>query len=299
MYQGSPQGGYPPQQGGQHSGGYPPQQGGYPPQQQGGRGGYPPQQQGGYPPQSGYPPQQGGRGGYPPQQQGGYPPQSGYPPQGYPPQQGGYPPQQGGIPPPGGGGHPQQQGGYSQQGGSNWGNQYYSQIQQQEMLELQGWFSSVDQDGSGTISAVELAKADWGGKKFTFPTAQMLIKVFDSNKSGEIDFHEYAQLHKFIGTMQGYFYQYDQDNSNRLDKNELMSVLQSAGFVIRPETVDLLIQRYEKSNWRKTGALTFENFIQCCAFLGLMKSTFTQYDPQGTGVANLNLEQLVSIAAYI
>jgi len=111
-----PQGGYPPQPGGQGQGGFPPQgspgQGGYPPQQGPGQGGYPPQPgQGGYPPQQpppGY--AQPAPGGYSPQ--GAYAPQGGQP--GYPPQGGqpGYPPQGGGYGPQGppGGGFPPQGG---------------------------------------------------------------------------------------------------------------------------------------------------------------------------------------------
>ncbi len=34
---------------------------------------------------------------------------------------------------------------------------YYSQIQQQEMYEIQAWFRSVDRDGSGSITANEIA----------------------------------------------------------------------------------------------------------------------------------------------
>eukprot|EP00005_Dracoamoeba_jomungandri_P004042 CAMPEP_0174250546 /NCGR_PEP_ID=MMETSP0439-20130205/687_1 /TAXON_ID=0 /ORGANISM="Stereomyxa ramosa, Strain Chinc5" /LENGTH=291 /DNA_ID=CAMNT_0015330655 /DNA_START=20 /DNA_END=895 /DNA_ORIENTATION=+ len=283
-------GGYPPQQGGYppQQGGYPPQQGGYSPQQ----GGYPPQQGGYPPPQSGYPPPQSG---YPPQQ-GGYPPQQGgYPPQsGYPPQQGGYPPQSGFGQGQGQGGHGQGQG----QGGGGFCDQMYNQINQQRMLELRGWFGAVDRDKSGSISARELMTMKWpGGKTFTLGTCQDLMKVFDTDKSGEIDFHEYAALHQFVGQMCGSFNMFDTDRSGRIDSEELGRALNQCGFPFGPETVRILSQKFGKKAL-KGYQLDLDQYVSMCAFLGCVKTTFEAKDAQRRGVVPFNFDQLLTICSY-
>jgi Ca2+-binding EF-hand superfamily protein len=256
-------------------GGYPPQQGGYPPQQ----GGYPPQQ-GAAP--GGYPPQQGG---YPPQQ-GGYPPQQG----GYPPQQGGYPPQQGGAP-----------GGAGMQ---SYGSQYYyNQIPPNELQQLQAWFAAVDKDKSGEITASELQQMNFNGTKFSAETANMLVKVFDKDKSGQISFNEYAALHKFITSMQGAYQMYDRDRSGSIDLNEVTQAVQQGGFYLNPQTLQIVYNRFLRSptlnpQGRLKG-LNLELFLQLCAFLGALRSGFSQYDYNRSGWIQINLDQLVLIASGI
>mmetsp|Transcript_32830 Transcript_32830/g.91930 ORF Transcript_32830/g.91930 Transcript_32830/m.91930 type:complete len:277 (+) Transcript_32830:86-916(+) len=273
---------------------YPPQGGGYPPQQ----GGYPPQQ-GGYPPQAGY-------------QQGGYPPQAG----GYPPQQGGYPPQAGGYPPQAGRGAPGGMPGYPQQSGyppqqsmyggpqgghlTAYGQQYYNQIDQSRMLELQGAFASVDKDRSGHITATELTNLQFGGKKFGLATAKKLLKVFDVDGSGSISFQEYAALHQFVMSMQGAFFQFDRDRSGKLDKTEVTQALVAGGFQLTQKTVDDLIKKFKQSQQRFAAqGLDFEQFLQMSSYLGQVRSTFMVYDTNRSGWINLNLEQLVQISTAL
>jgi Ca2+-binding EF-hand superfamily protein len=45
------------------------------------------------------------------------------------------------------------------------------------MMELRGWFKSVDKDNSGHITARELSQMQFAGQKFSMDTAQKLIKV--------------------------------------------------------------------------------------------------------------------------
>ena len=111
------------------------------------QGGYPgaPRPSGGYP---GAPPASGGYPGAPPPQGGGYP--------GSAPPQGGYP----GAPPPSG---------YSAPGG-------YGQ-QPQVDPSVQQWFSAVDTDRSGQISAQELQRALVNGNwsHFSEEACRMMI----------------------------------------------------------------------------------------------------------------------------
>merc|ERR1712137_1070474 len=72
-----------------------------------------------------------------------------------------------------------------------WYAQYYNQIQQAEMNKLRAWFASVDSDRSGSISHVELARLTFGGFPLGLDIAIKLVKVFDRDRSGTIEFYEY------------------------------------------------------------------------------------------------------------
>jgi len=273
---------------------YPPQTG-YPPQQQTG---YPPQQQTGYPPpmtQTGYPPKTG----YRQPQQTGYPPpmtQTGYPPQqtGYPPQQQtGYPPQTGYRQPQQTGYPPQQQ----QPQGNFWYSQYYQQIagNPQAFAALQQWFNSVDQDRSGTINANEIANIRFAGQPLGLEVATKLIKVFDKDQSGSIEFVEYAILHQFLNVIQNAFFTADANRSGTIDAREIYTALQTAGFTLNFNTVQAAVTKFDTS---KTG-LNFQQFLLLCSHLSHLRSIFDWNDAQRSGRISLSYDQLCLIGTDI
>ena len=135
--------------------------------------------QGGYPGGSAAPPPSGSYPGAPPS--GGYPgapPASGYP--GAPPQQGGgYP---GSAPPQGGYPGAPAQAGYSAPGG-------YAQQPQVDPSVAQ-WFSAVDTDRSGQISATELQRALVNGNwsHFSEEACRMMIGFYSNSITLYISF---------------------------------------------------------------------------------------------------------------
>jgi Ca2+-binding EF-hand superfamily protein len=233
--------------------------------------GRPPQQQ----QQGGYPPQQQ-QGGYPQQQQGGYPPQQ---------QQGGYPPQQ-------------QQGGYpqQQQGG------YPPQQQQQQQQPPQGnfdpnlrsWFDAVDQDRSGRVDGAELRAAlSSGGLAFSAATAERMIRMYDRNSSGSIDFYEFQQLHQFIQQMQQGFRSRDRDNSGSLDAGEVYTALQASGYQITQPTFDTLMRKFDT---QRRGCLSFDGYIELSIALSTARNVFAFYDRQRTGQVTFNFDSFLTAA---
>merc|ERR1712100_361625 len=160
-----------------------------------------------------------------------------------------------------------QQGGYGQPSAAMqsahanaWYNQYYQQIQQQELQKLQAWFTSVDADRSGSITAHELQKVTFGGFPLTMAIAIKLVKVFDKDRSGTIDFIEYASMHQFITLMQKSFTQADRDRNGSL-------------------------------------AINFPQFLQMGADITLLKSKFEWSDSDRDGVIHVNFTQLLEICA--
>lgn len=108
-----------------------------------------------------------------------------------------------------------QQGGYGAppyQGG-------YSQINP----EIQHWFNAVDRDRSGKINATELQGAliNAEGKNFSDTACQLMIGIFDKDRSGTIDINEFQQLYAYINQWLSIFKTYDRDNSGHIEEGEL------------------------------------------------------------------------------
>ena len=169
---------------------------------------------GGYPgagaPPSGYP-GAGGPGGYPGGAPGGYP-GAGAPPGG----PGGYP--GAGAPPGGPGGYPPGPGGYPG-------------AQPPVDPQVMQWFQAVDQDNSGQIDAKELGQALANGdmSMFSEEACRMMINMFDTNRTGTIDVHEFGKLFNYINDWKRMFENFDKDKEGTLSQEDFMAALQSMG----------------------------------------------------------------------
>jgi peflin len=227
-------------------------------------------------PPYGYPPQQGG---YPPQQ-GGYPPQQG----GYPPQQGGYPPQQGGYPP--------QQGAYAQPQQGGYGQMPPPPMGYQQPSALQQWFQAVDQDHSGRISVTELQAAlSASGNQFSVGTTEKLLLMFDRDRSGEIGFNEFAQLHQFITTMQQGFRQRDRSGDGRLDGAEVRAALADSGYQLAEGTFQTMMRKFDR---KRQGSLSFDDYVELSIFISTTRNVFGFYDRQRTGQITFNFDSFLA-----
>jgi len=163
------------------------------------------------------------------------------------------------------------------------------------MQELQKWFRSVDRDGSGTINAAELANVAIGGIRLGLETAIKLVRVFDVDNNGAIDFQEYASLHKFLLSMQATFSQGDKDKNGRLDAQEIHQALQVGGFTMSYQTCAALHRKYNISG----SGLNMQEFIHLVAHVALAKTAFEVKDREKKGSISLNYDQLLELTSYM
>ncbi|TGZ81957.1 EF-hand [Ascodesmis nigricans] len=273
------------------SGGGQPQQQGYRPPPPQGRGGPDPygrpQQQHHNPPPQGY--------GRPPQPQPGYgsphPQQQGY---GSPhPQQQGY-----GSP------HPQQQG---------YGRPPPTPAppagQDPTLYPL---FKAVDKDGSGQLSERELRAAlvngDW--TSFDPHTVRMMIRMFDTDRSGTIGFNEFCGLWGFLASWRALFDRFDTDRSGNISYNEFSNALAAFGYRLSPQFVQLLFRSYDRRGQEPSAAsptspappqpqqgqnaISFDLFVQSCISLKRMTEVFKKYDDDRDGYITLSFEEFLT-----
>ena len=85
--------------------------------------------------------------------------------------------------------------------------------------------------------------------------------MFDKHNRGSINFEDFGALWKYVTDWQNCFRSFDRDNSGNIDKNELQSALQTFGYRLSNNFVEMLIHKFDKFG---KGTILFDNFIQCC-----------------------------------
>eukprot|EP00009_Paramoeba_aestuarina_P001725 CAMPEP_0201519888 /NCGR_PEP_ID=MMETSP0161_2-20130828/10328_1 /ASSEMBLY_ACC=CAM_ASM_000251 /TAXON_ID=180227 /ORGANISM="Neoparamoeba aestuarina, Strain SoJaBio B1-5/56/2" /LENGTH=261 /DNA_ID=CAMNT_0047918065 /DNA_START=162 /DNA_END=947 /DNA_ORIENTATION=- len=258
---------------------------------------YPPPNQYGAPPPQGsyYPPQGGSFTGAPP------PGGSFYAPPGAAPPGGSFYAPHGGAPAPGGSFYGGGTGGSfgappPPKASLGWTGTYYQQITQQEYAEMGKWFQSVDQDRSNSISVQELQNLAFGGIPLGYDVSLKLIKVFDQDYSGTIDFMEYAALHKFIQSMQLAFCRADKNRNGSLDPHEILAALHQGGMsVVSLPTIQALFRKYAKGR----PEIGFSDFLGLVAEIALLRTKFELMDRARCGYIQLNLDTLIQICSDV
>jgi len=225
----------------------------------------------------GPPPPVGGYGG------GGYGPPPGAPPGG------GY-----GAPPSGYGGSTGYGGGFAPAGG-------HQGPPPGADPQLWNWFTSVDTDRSGHITATELERAlingDW--TPFDLDTVKLLMTIFDTDRSGTIGFNEFSGLWKYIKDWQNVFKHFDRDRSGTIDGGELREALAQFGFNLSPPLLDLVQKKYDvKAN--RTAARTsaipgisFDRFVRACVVVKQLSEAFGKLDTDRDGWIQINYDQFM------
>jgi len=166
--------------------------------------------------------------------------------------------------------------------------------------QLWQWFSSVDADRSGAITAEELQTAlvngDW--TPFDLDTVKMLMSIFDTDRSGTIGFAEFTGLWKYIKDWQGVFRHFDRDRSGSIDGGELDAALKQFGFNLSPALMHLLLSKYASAPLRaQPGApppgVTFDRFVRACVVIKTLTESFQRLDTQRSGYVQLNYDQFM------
>jgi len=158
---------------------------------------------------------------------------------------------------------------------------------------MRTWFATMDRDRSGSIAGHELANVAIGGTPIGLDTATKLIRVFDVDKNGTIDFYEYAALHKFLLNMQSLFSMQDKDRNGRLDGNEIHSALTAGGFKLAPTAAQALFRKYNKTGY----GITMVEFLGLISHVAQAKSVFEWRDTQRAGQIVLNMDTFLEVTA--
>ncbi|CAL1531560.1 unnamed protein product [Lymnaea stagnalis] len=162
--------------------------------------------------------------------------------------------------------------------------------------ELWTWFQSVDVDNSGKITATELQQALMNGNwsPFNPETCRLMIGMFDKDRSGTIDIHEFAALWKYIQDWKSCFDRFDADRSGNIDANELSNAFQTFGYRLSPQFSQVVVRVFDRNRGGYT--INFDDFIQACVMLKSLTDKFREKDTNQTGQINIGYEEFLVMA---
>ncbi|KAI0404366.1 EF-hand [Xylaria palmicola] len=153
-------------------------------------------------------------------------------------------------------------------------------------------FRAVDKDGTGQLSERELSAAlvngDWTA--FDPQTVRMMIRMFDSDRSGTIGFDEFCGLWSFLASWRTLFDRFDVDRSGNISLDEFSNALVAFRYRLSPGFVELLFHTYDK---RGEGVMSFDLFVQACISLKRMTDVFKKYDDDRDGYITLGFEDFL------
>lgn len=169
-------------------------------------------------------------------------------------------------------------------------------------------FLQVDKDRSGQLSEAELRRALVNGDYTAFDehTVRMMIRMFDTDRSGTINFDEFCGLWGFLAAWRTLFDRFDVDRSGNISLKEFEDALVAFGYRLSPQFVNLLFGTYAKSHSRGRGdeyerekVLSFDLFVQACISLKRMTDVFKKYDTDRDGYITLSLYDISAIYCIV
>ncbi|KAJ9107486.1 hypothetical protein QFC21_000940 [Naganishia friedmannii] len=157
--------------------------------------------------------------------------------------------------------------------------------------ELWQMFSVMDIDKSGQLEANEvqalLAKDyRWANIEPTEDCVKMLMNIFDTDRSGTINYVEFEGLYRYITDWYNIFQQFDRDRSGTIDRKELEQALTSFGYPLPSDLVRKLEKRYAPPKGRndtRPRGVTFDRFLMACVTVKHFTEAFRQRDVHREG----------------
>lgn len=163
---------------------------------------------------------------------------------------------------------------------------------------LAGYFSAVA-GADQQIDAVELQRCltqsgiAGNYQMFSLETCRIMISMLDRDYSGKMGFSEFKELWTCLNQWRGTFYQYDADRSGTVEPHELHRAIQSWGYNLSPQALNITVKRYATDT-----RISFDNFIAIAVRLRLLTDHFRRRDTTQTGYANIAYDDFVQITMY-
>ncbi|UOH79015.1 hypothetical protein LQV05_000005 [Cryptococcus neoformans] len=159
-----------------------------------------------------------------------------------------------------------------------------------EDQELQNMFHQFDSSRSGQLHAYDLQRllAKDARMEAREDAVKMLMNIFDTDRSGSINFQEFEGLYRYIQDWHGIFRRFDRDNSGLIDRLELSNALQGFGFSLPPELVAKLVKRFTPppalgQTVAARPGISFDRFLLACVTVKHYTEAFRRLDSENTG----------------
>ncbi|ODN80047.1 hypothetical protein L202_03906 [Cryptococcus amylolentus CBS 6039] len=169
-----------------------------------------------------------------------------------------------------------------------------------EDAELRSLFAQFDSSRSGQLHAFDLQRllAKDATMEAREDAVKMLMNIFDTDRSGSINFMEFEGLYRYIQDWHGIFRRFDRDNSGLIDRKELHAALLGFGFSLPPELVAKLEKRFAPPpapGQTYQPGISFDRFLLACVTVKHYTEAFRRHDPGNTGKITVTYNDYMDI----
>ncbi|KAL0214584.1 hypothetical protein P9112_006768 [Eukaryota sp. TZLM1-RC] len=164
---------------------------------------------------------------------------------------------------------------------------------QQRMMQTQQKFRAIDTDGSGEIGFSELVNAFQGA--IDHASIRMLINLFDSSGSYEINVYEFTMMDTFIESIRAAWTQNSVNGqlSSMQFPNFISQALYGIANQLQPATFNFVLACFDKN---RSGSIGYNDAVKLCILIAITRQMFLKTS-QGTPTAQFNLDALIRLVA--
>jgi len=176
--------------------------------------------------------------------------------------------------------------------------QGYPGMPQAGMDPLYGYFQQVaGQDGQIDSQELQrcLTSAGIAGyyQPFSLETCRLMICMLDRDYSGKMGFNEFKELWTALNSWKGTFATYDRDRSGTIEPHEIHAAINSWGYNLTPQALNIIVKRYSDS-----GRIKFDDFVSCAIRLRLLTDHFRRRDTSQTGNAQFGYDDFIQVTMF-
>ncbi|WVQ82257.1 hypothetical protein IAT38_004385 [Cryptococcus sp. DSM 104549] len=166
--------------------------------------------------------------------------------------------------------------------------------------ELENMFTQFDSSRSGQLSPFDLQRllAKDATMDAREDCVKMLMNIFDTDRSGSINYMEFEGLYRYIQDWHGIFRRFDRDNSGLIDRKELHNALLGFGFSLPADMVARLVSRFTPPpvpGQQAQQGISFDRFLMACVTVKHYTEAFRRIDVQGTGHITVGYNEFMDI----
>lgn len=159
---------------------------------------------------------------------------------------------------------------------------------------LKEWFRRVDSNNTGSINSLQLKNAlAVGNLHFPLSVVQQMIRMYDFDRNGTMDFEEFVALNKFLFKVQNAFSQLDRGHGY-LTPEDVYQALVKVGFSLDSPAFFTVCESFDQN---KTGMVRLDAFISLCIFVQSSRNLFNAFDTTNQGRVTLDFNQFVYCTA--
>ncbi|XP_010943919.1 uncharacterized protein [Elaeis guineensis] len=159
---------------------------------------------------------------------------------------------------------------------------------------LREWFGRVDSNHTGNITAPQLQRAlAVGNLDFPLSIVQQMIRMYDFDRNGTMNFEEFLALNKFLLKVQNVFSALERGRGF-LPLDDVYAALVKLGFSLDSPAFYTVCESFDKN---KMGMVRLDEFISLCIFVQSACNLFNSFDTPKQGRVTLDFNQFVYCTA--